>query len=120
MKNKESFKWYYIYQNTCGPCRLMSPVIDTMIAIDCPNKIEKIEFTDAPQSLKRHGTPLLALYNQQTDEMRDFYSGPFWQSYFEFDRAYKDFLSISLSPIEFVAKITSSTEKQNLLDKYKK
>lgn len=120
MKNKESLKWYYIYQNTCGPCRVMSPIIDTLLSVDCSNQIEKIEFNDAPQLLRRHGTPLVALYNADTNEIEESYSGPFWSGYFEFDRNHKDFLSVDLSPIQFIAKLTSSTKKQNLLDKYKK
>lgn len=118
MKKNENPKWYYIYQNTCGPCRLMSPIIDTLVALG--HDIEKIEYSDAPDELKRYGTPLLALYNKSTGDLIDHHTGPFWNAYFEFDRSHKDFLSISLSPVEFVAKTIVSTEKQNLLEKYKK
>ena len=100
--SKKSTKWIYSYQNTCGPCRRITPIVDTIIATGLP--VDKVEFSEVPDLVKRYGTPAIVKWNDNTNLVEEVYAGDFWSSYMGLSERYSWLLSTDMTPIEFLVK----------------
>jgi len=109
-KLKKDIKWVYLYTDGCGPCQRISPIIETILATGNTN-IKKINHQDAPDILKRYGTPTILRYDFTNNTIEsEIFSSLFLTGYMEFYSKHAWMLSLKLSPVEFLVKLTSSTE----------
>lgn len=103
MSKKNQSQWVYIYMDTCGPCRRVTPLVDTMIATGI--NVKKYLFNEAPRELQRTGTPCLAKFNETTQEIEVQYGGAFFTGFFELYEKHKYLLARDISPIEFMVNV---------------
>ena len=66
-KSENNISCIYVYMDRCGPCAQTTPIIDTMISCGIP--VVKMLHTEAPQPLKRFGTPSIAFYDNEKGEI---------------------------------------------------
>jgi hypothetical protein len=60
-KIENNIECIYLYMNGCGPCKSVTPIIDTMISCGVP--IKKVKHSEAPDGLRRNGTPTILFYD---------------------------------------------------------
>jgi len=60
-KTENDIECIYLYMDGCGPCKSVTPIIDTMISCDIP--IKKVKHQEAPEDLRRNGTPTILFYD---------------------------------------------------------
>jgi len=112
MSKSNDIKWAYIYSDGCGPCQRITPLVDTIIAMGNTNVV-KIDWKTAPDTLKRVGTPFIALINTKTNEMVQgvkTYNGGFWSGFFDLYQNHSELLCVNVSPVEYMVKLFSETK----------
>lgn len=109
-KLKKDIKWVYLYTDGCGPCQRVSPIIETILATGNTH-LKKIKHSDAPDILKRYGTPAVVRYDFTNNTIEsEILSSTFWTGFMEIYARHNWMLSTKLSPVEFLVKLTSSNE----------
>lgn len=108
MSKKENKYWIYSYQTGCGPCRRITPLIDTIIATGVGH-IRKVSFENAPIDLKRYGTPAIALWDEDAQKIvSKVFTGAFWGGYMDLYENHPYLLASEFSPVEFLVQMVKS------------
>ena len=111
MSKNENKYWIYSYQNTCGPCRRLTPIVDTILATNSAPLLKKVKFEDAPDLIKRYGTPAIALWDEKEQKIiSKVFTGNFWSGYMDLYDNHDYLLSTEYSPIQFLVKIIQSAK----------
>ena len=110
-KTENDIEWVYVYMDTCGPCRRLSPIIETILATNAVS-LKTYLYQDAPVSLQRLGTPCLARYSHQEDKVHGkSFGGGFWTGFFDIYENHNYLLSKKhISPIKFMVNILKSID----------
>ena len=60
--NNNNKSCIYLYMDGCGPCKAITPIIDTMISCGIP--IDKMPFDHKSEDFNRYGTPTILFWDK--------------------------------------------------------